>query len=204
MIAIIEYGVGNCGSIGNMLRKLGHDAVITGDPVTISRADKLILPGIGAFDTAMQKLSERNLVPLLNERILSRGVPILGICLGMQLFGCGSEEGSTTGLGWIKARSARFRFESPSRLKVPHMGWSSVSPSARAEHTLALTPDARFYFVHSYHMVCSDPSDVLATCEYGKRFTAAVQRGNIIGVQFHPEKSHKFGLRVLRTFADAV
>jgi len=199
MVAIIDYDVGNRGSIANMLRKLGCEALVTRDPDAIRRAQKLILPGIGAFDHGMEKLTEHKLIDVLNEQVLARRVPILGICLGMQLFGTGSEEGSRAGFGWIQGRSVRFRFETMA-LKVPHMGWNHVAPVRPQSAALGLTADARFYFVHSYHVVCSHPDDVLATCTYGLRFSAVVGRDNILGVQFHPEKSHRYGLQLLQKF----
>lgn len=203
MIAIVDYDVGNRGSIANMLRKLGCDSAVTRDPDAIRRARKLILPGIGAFDQGMEKLAEHNLIDLLNEQVLERRVPILGICLGMQLFGTGSDEGTRTGFGWIQARSVRFAPSAETRLKVPHMGWNSVTPAEPYSADLGITETARYYFVHSYHVVCRNQEDVLATCEYGGSFTAAILRDNVFGVQFHPEKSHKFGLEILKRFAES-
>jgi glutamine amidotransferase len=203
MIAIIDYDVGNRGSIANMLRKLGCEAVVTRDPAALRSATKLILPGIGAFDHGMQKLAEHDLIDVLNERVLTHRVPVLGICLGMQLFGQGSEEGSRPGLGWVAARSVRFRSEPASPLKIPHMGWNTVTPAQPESNRLGLGDDDRFYFVHSFHVVCEQADDVLATATYGEPFTAALGHGNIVGVQFHPEKSHRYGLRLLRWFAES-
>lgn len=206
-IVIVDYGVGNLGSILNMGRKAGGEMLISGDPEVIARADKLILPGVGAFDVGMTNLRERGLVASLNEAVKARGVPILGICLGVQLFTRRSEEGIIPGLGWIAADTIRFRFDSKEKhetLKVPHMGWDHIE-SARADRLLSdLPPEPRFYFVHSYHLVCDDAADVLTWTEYGHRFASAVQRGNIWGTQFHPEKSHKFGFALLQNFVNLV
>jgi glutamine amidotransferase len=201
MIAVIDYDVGNVGSIANMLKKAGAEAEITADLEKIGRADKIVLAGVGSFDTGMQKLRERGMVELLDRKVRDGGTPLLGICLGMQFFARGSEEGTEPGLGWLKARTVRFKLPPESRLKVPHMGWNGLdlAPSANGSHGIA--PDARFYFVHSYHLVCEDESDVLARTTYGYPFVSAVRRGNIFGVQFHPEKSHRFGLALMEHFA---
>ena len=201
MTVVIDYGMGNVGSIVNMGRKAGGSFTVSADPAVIAQADKLILPGVGSFDHGMTKLRERGLIPLLNQQVLERKVPILGICLGVQLFTRGSEEGVLPGLGWIAGETIRFkRAVEPSTLKVPHMGWNFIEP-ARADALLRdLPPAPRFYFVHSYHLVCDDAADVLTWTQYGHRFASGVQRGNIRGTQFHPEKSHKFGLALLKNF----
>ena len=201
MTTVIDYGMGNLGSIVNMGRKAGGSFTVSADPAVIAQADKLILPGVGSFDHGMTKLRERGLIPVLNQQVLERKVPILGICLGVQLFTRGSEEGALPGLGWIAGHTIRFkRAVEPSTLKVPHMGWNFIEP-AKADPLLRdLPPEPRFYFVHSYHLVCDDATDVLTWTQYGQRFASAVQRGNIWGTQFHPEKSHKFGLALLKNF----
>lgn len=203
MIAIINYGLGNLGSIKNMLTRLGFEAVITGDPQQMRAADKLILPGVGAFDSAMINLDRFGMIGVLNELVLDRKVPILGICLGMQILSRRSEEGTLPGLGWLDSETVRFRFDEGERkLKVPHMGWNEIEIK-RNNPLLAETEGTlRFYFVHSYHMRCSDPADLLATSRHGIEFAAAVNRGNVWGMQFHPEKSHKFGLKVLKNFGE--
>jgi imidazole glycerol-phosphate synthase subunit HisH len=201
MIVIVDYGMGNLGSMANMLRKVGAAAVVSSEPATVARAEKLILPGVGAFDAGMRQLTERGLVPLLQERVAA-GTPTLGVCLGMQLFAQASEEGQLPGLGWIDGRATRFRPNGDARLKVPHMGWNVVQP-VREHPLFADMPDEmRFYFVHSYHVVCGDERISLARATYGGDFVAAVARDNVVGVQFHPEKSHKFGMRLLRNFAE--
>lgn len=202
MIVIVDYNTGNCGSIHNMLRKIGHASLITSSPRDILAADRLILPGVGTFDHGMTQLTERGLIPVLEEAVLGRRTPILGICLGMQLFTRGSEEGNLEGLGWIDAQTVRFRGElaDDSALKVPHMGWNRIR--GLRPHVLldALPENPRFYFVHSYHVACCDTRDALATTHHGYGFTSAVARGNIAGVQFHPEKSHQFGMQLFRSF----
>lgn len=201
MVVVIDYGMGNVGSIVNMGRRGGSRITISADPAVIEKADKLILPGVGAFDNGMANLHDRGLVPVLNRQVLERNVPILGICLGVQLFTRGSEEGRRPGLGWIAADTRRFVFENGQpQLKVPHMGWNFIEPAKPAGLLEALPPQPRFYFVHSYHLVCDDASDVLTWTTYGRRFASALHRGNIWGTQFHPEKSHKFGLALLKSF----
>jgi glutamine amidotransferase len=205
MITIIDYGLGNLGSMANMLKKIGADAVVSSDPVAIRNASKLILPGVGSFDTGMNNLKERGLLSLLNDRVLNDRIPILGVCLGMQLLGKCSEEGLQPGLNWLDAETIRFKFEdNNANLKIPHMGWNTVNICQ--EHPLfkSLTAKNRFYFVHSYHVVCKDPSTSLTRTTYGFNFTSAVARDNIMGVQFHPEKSHKFGMQLLKNFAEFV
>ena len=204
MIVVIDYGMGNVGSVVNMLRKVGAEAEATGDPDAIGRAGKLVLPGVGAFDAAMTRLRDRALVPVLDRRVLEDGVPILGICLGMQLMTESSEEGTGPGLGWFAGGTRRFRFEGPSlqRLRVPHMGWNVVRAAKPTPLFDGMYDEPRFYFVHSYHVYCSDPADVMLTTEYGSTFVSGISRGNIYGVQFHPEKSHKFGMLLVRRFAE--
>jgi imidazole glycerol-phosphate synthase subunit HisH len=200
MVTIIDYGVGNLASIANMARKAGTDPVISGDPEVIGKADRLILPGVGAFDRGMANLEERGLIPVLNQRALERKVPILGLCLGMQLFARGSEEGRRPGLGWLGATNQKFHFNSPSSLKVPHMGWNYIEPARQAALIEHLPAEPRFYFVHSYHLQCDDPADVMCWTTYGYKFASGIHRGNLWGTQFHPEKSHAFGLALLKNF----
>lgn len=205
MIIVVDYGVGNLGSIVNMFKKVGVKAVASSDPVVIEDATKLILPGIGAFDAGMQKLNERGLIPLLNKLVLEKKVPVLGLCLGLQLMTKRSAEGQLPGLDWLDAETLRFRFErANSNVKVPHMGWNTIE--IRRPHPLFtdLDPDARFYFVHSYYVQSRDPETVLAETDYGGRFHSILGKGNIMGAQFHPEKSHKFGLRLLKNFAEGI
>jgi len=203
MIVVIDYKMGNIGSVLNMLKKVGAEARISSDPKEIETADKLILPGVGAFDTGMKHLAESNLLNLLNEKVLERKTPTLGICLGMQLLTRGSEEGVLPGLGWIDGQTVKFRFNGDrTHLKVPHMGWNTVDIKSTDSLFRNLEDEARFYFVHSYRVVCNRDEDVLAVTHHGDDFVSAVQHDNIMGTQFHPEKSHKFGMTLLKNFAE--
>lgn len=205
MIAIVDYGMGNLGSIVNMLKKVGAQSTISSDPQIITAADKLVLPGVGAFDNGMKNLAQRGLVELLNAQVLEYKKPILGLCLGMQLFTRASEEGQLKGLGWINAQTVRFRFDQANAdLKIPHMGWNTLRIGRPHPLLADLETDARFYFVHSYHVLCNDPDTVLATTTYGYDFASVVAKDNILGAQFHPEKSHKFGMKLLKNFAERV
>lgn len=202
-IAIIDYGMGNLGSIANMLKKVGVKAMITADPAAIKQADKLILPGVGAFDNGMKNLAERGLTPLLNVQVLQHKKPILGLCLGMQLFAQRSEEGQLPGLGWLEAEAIRFKFDAANaHLKVPHMGWNTITPCLSHPIFTDMEAEPRFYFVHSYHVVCTHQQNVLAQAHYGFDIAAMVVKDNIIGAQFHPEKSHKFGMKLLKNFVE--
>ncbi len=203
MIVIVDYGVGNLGSIKNMFKKIGYKAEPSSDPDVLRKAEKLILPGVGAFDAGMSKLRERGLINLLNELVLEKKVPVLGHCLGMQLMTKKSEEGTETGLGWVEAESIRFKFESDqAHLKIPHMGWNGIDVQRQHAIVAGLETGARFYFVHTYHVVCENPADVVAYTDYGYNFASIIQKENIIGAQFHPEKSHKFGMQFLKNFAE--
>jgi imidazole glycerol-phosphate synthase subunit HisH len=201
MIVIVDYGMGNLGSIVNMIKKVGSQAVISSDPEQIRQAPKIILPGVGAFDTGMRRLNELGLVDVLNEKVLVEKTPTIGVCLGMQLLAKGSEEGVLPGLGWIDADVVRFRFEG-NQLRIPHMGWNTVNIQHEECLFRGLNNESRFYFVHSYHMVCHNTEDILTTTPYGYDFVSSVERGNIYGAQFHPEKSHKFGMRLLKNFVE--
>lgn len=199
MVAIIDYGLGNLGSIQNMLKVIGEKAVITSDSAVIDQADKMILPGVGAFDAGMRLLKEKGLDSVIKEQALSKRKPLLGICLGMQLLGRSSEEGSIDGLGLIPFDTVKFRIKD-SRLKIPHMGWDIVTFEQDTPLTHGITGQQRYYFVHTYHAKCDSKENVLMTCEYGDEFAAAVCKENIYGVQFHPEKSHDFGMALLQNF----
>lgn len=205
MIVVLDNEMGNAGSVINMIKRAGGSAILSSDPEVIKKAEKLILPGVGSFDRGITNLRQSTFFDVLTEKVHKDKTPFLGICLGMQLLFESSEEGELPGLGWIKGNVKRFNFaglNDASSLKIPHMGWNLV----KATKLNKLLPDneieLRYYFVHSYHVECNDPSDILATSPYGYEFTCAVQRDNIFGAQFHPEKSHRFGLGLLRKFIE--
>jgi len=202
MITIIDYKTGNLGSIQNILKRIGEESVITSDKDEIARATKLILPGVGAFDTGMRNLMELDLIDILNEKVLIEKTPVLGICLGMQLLSEGSDEGSLPGLGWINGKTMRFNFINSMEYKNPHMGWNFVRQHKTSNLLNDMFPESRFYFVHSYFFKANDPADILTSTTYEIDFTSAIEKGNILGVQFHPEKSHKFGKKLLKNFVD--
>jgi glutamine amidotransferase len=202
MITIVDYDAGNIRSIVNMLRVLGVASRISNDPAEIAAADRLILPGVGNFDYGMGELSRRGLINALRQRVLEDCTPILGICLGAQLLTGGSEEGRSLGLGWIAGRTVRFdRARMNSSLRVPHMGWADTWALRENPLFAGIPADARFYYVHSYHIVCEAPEQAILSARYGYDFTSGVQNRNILGVQFHPEKSHRYGMQLLRNFA---
>lgn len=201
MTVVIDYGVGNLASVVNMFRKGGvNNVTVSGDEDVIRKARRLLLPGVGSFDGGMGHLMRSGLIPVLNEKVLVDKVPVLGICLGMQLLSRGSEEGLLPGLGWIAADTKKLRPEAALGLKVPHMGWDYINVK-RQNPLVDSQARNRYYFVHSYHVSCDRTSDVLATCDFGGEFTCMVNSANIFGVQFHPEKSLRFGLQLLRNFA---
>lgn len=203
MIAIVDYGVGNVGALTNMLEYLGVESELTDDADRIAQAARLLLPGVGHFDKAMRELRERALVAPLNYAVLERRVPVLGICLGSQLLARGSEEGVEPGLGWIDADVVRIPQGEHSHLKVPHMGWAEIKVEQPTSIFPADASGERYYFAHSYHVVTDRFEDTVATIEYGQSLACAVRSGNVHGAQFHPEKSHRFGMRVLKAFAEA-
>jgi glutamine amidotransferase len=202
VIVIVDYGVGNLGALINMLDFLGFECMASRDAREIERADKLVLPGVGAFDRAMRNLRNSGLVAPLEEAVRGRTTPVLGVCLGMQLLGKGSEEGIEAGLGWIDATSIRISPPLDSGLKVPHIGWSEVSPRNHSPLFEGSTANSRFYFVHSYHVLCLEPKEVAAVVVYGDELCCAVSAGNVHGVQFHPEKSHRHGMALLKSFIE--
>lgn len=201
MIVIVDYGMGNLGSILNMLKKIGTEATISSNISDIKKAKKLILPGVGAFDNGMKNLHDFGLLSILNDRVIKSKVPILGICLGMQLFTKKSEEGKRRGLGWIDAETIRFSFDQKQTgLKIPHMGWNSLKIQRKSPLFNDFFQESRFYFVHSYHVKCSNKNDILTKTHYGYDFVSSIIQDNIIGIQFHPEKSLKFGMKFLENF----
>jgi imidazole glycerol-phosphate synthase subunit HisH len=198
-LVIVDYGMGNLHSVYRTFRRIGADPLVTSEPARVARAERLVLPGVGHFGKAMQNLEARGLLEALNDAVVDRRAPVLGICLGMQLFAKRSDEGDAAGLGWIDAQVVRFKVPDPVRYKVPHMGWNSVVQRKECRLTAGLAAPL-FYFVHAYHLVCGDTGDVLFETDYAYRFVSAVARGNVVGVQFHPEKSHQSGAQLLRSF----
>jgi len=202
MITIIDYKTGNLGSIQNMLKKIRVESVVTSDPGEIAKATKIILPGVGVFDQGIGNLIKLNIIDILNKKVSGEKTPVLGICLGMQLMTSGSEEGKLPGLGWIGAETIRFRFADTVHYKSPHMGWNFIKLRKESRLLRDIYPESRFYFVHSYYVRANDPSDILTLTEYETEFTSLFEKENVFGVQFHPEKSHKFGMALLKNFAE--
>jgi imidazole glycerol-phosphate synthase subunit HisH len=201
MIAIVNYGVGNLASVKNMLKKAGYESELVSDAEAIERATKIILPGIGAFDHCMTEFNNSGLREAVTQKTLKDKTPLLGICVGLQMLMENSEEGVEPGLGWIAGKTVKFKKEKLGDLKIPHMGWTSVQIAKKTALTEGLGDQPRFYFVHSYYVQPDDKTDEMLTAHYGYDFTAAVNRDNIYGAQFHPEKSHKYGMKILENFA---
>lgn len=200
-IYLVDLGLGNVGSVINMMSRAGAQVQRVSDPLALASANKVVLPGVGSFDAMVQKLDAAGFRQPLLDHVHGGGY-LLGICLGMQLFAHGSEEGSQPGLGLVPGRVRRFRFGADqAHLKVPHMGWNRVMPCHAHPLSQGLE-DARFYFVHSYHFDCEAEEDVLFRTTYGGDFTSGVQRDRVMGVQFHPEKSHRFGLQLIKNFVE--
>lgn len=202
MVTVIDYGLGNLASIANILRKVGAEAEVTSDLTRIRQAERLVLPGVGAFDAGRRSMIDRGLDDVLREKVLGQKTPLLGICLGMQLLTRRSDEGNIPGLGLVDADVIRFAFPSEAGLKVPHMGWNDVrtTPGAALFRSQDEAELPRFYFVHSYYVVCNNADDVSGISHYGQDFVSAFQKDHIFGVQFHPEKSHKFGMKLFTDF----
>ncbi|MEQ8322469.1 MAG: imidazole glycerol phosphate synthase subunit HisH [Rhodospirillales bacterium] len=201
MIGIIDYGLGNLRSVLGAVEKLGHQAAISADPATLALADKLILPGVGAFGDGMRNLAERGLIEPLSKQVRESKIPILGICLGFQLLSQGSEEfGAHAGLGWIPGQVRKIRPDDAT-LRVPHVGWNDFDITGDCILFDDVPDPALFYFVHSYHLE-TDPDITVGTCTYGTPMCAAIQSGNVFGTQFHPEKSQRHGLKVLQNFLE--
>jgi imidazole glycerol-phosphate synthase subunit HisH len=203
MIAIINYGLGNVRAFANLYRRLNIPVTIAAQAQDLDGASKLILPGVGSFDHAMELLNQSGMRDALDDMVLRRAVPVLGVCAGMQILAGSSEEGRLSGLGWIEGRVRRFDEKTlPQPARLPHMGWNDVIPRSGAQLFAGLEHDARFYFLHSYYFDCRLDDEVLARSEYGIAFGCAVRSNNIYGVQFHPEKSHDYGVRLLKNFAE--
>ncbi|GAO45218.1 imidazole glycerol phosphate synthase subunit HisH [Flavihumibacter petaseus] len=200
MVAIVNYGVGNLTSILNMFRRIGVDACITGDKETIQNAGKILLPGIGHFDSCMERFNASGLRQVVESRAFDGSTPVLGICVGAQMMTRKSEEGSEKGLGWIAGDTVRFRHAQDSSFKVPHMGWSDIRVCEGSVLMDDLPEEPRFYFAHSFHFQLDEPAIATTRCEYGYDFVSSFRLNNIHGVQFHPEKSHRYGMRLLSNF----
>ena len=203
-VVIVNSGVANVRSVANMLRRLKTESEISDDPAVMAAADVLILPGVGAFDAAIRKFRERRLIEVLNDKVLAQATPVLGLCLGMQLMGDASEEGDEPGFGWIPGRLKRLspQGKDGQRIRVPHMGWNLIGDHAGCVLYDGMGEEVRFYFDHSYYFIPEDPAHTCGTVDYGLRFAAGIRRDNIFGVQFHPEKSHRFGLALFENFIE--
>lgn len=201
MIAVVDYGLGNVQAFLNVYKRLNVEAARATTPADLAGATRVILPGVGAFDHAMERLEQSGMRATLDTLVFEQKVPVLGVCVGMQILAGSSDEGKLGGLGWIDGHVRQF--SSPDgRLPLPHMGWNDVTPNAPAGLFSQLESDAKFYFLHSYYFDCANQENVIAVSTYGSEFTCAVRSGNIHGVQFHPEKSHHYGIRVLHNFAE--
>jgi glutamine amidotransferase len=202
MIGIINYGSGNIQAIANIYNRNNTPFEIINEPKQIKRVDNLILPGVGAYDAAMKVLNSSGLRDALDEAVLVQRKPILGICVGMQILGEGSDEGECSGLGWIKGKTVAFdKAKLASNQKIPNMGWTDVANFSQSRLFENMHQEARFYFVHSFHLELENKNDCLVTAKYGYDFAAGIEHDNILGVQFHPEKSHKYGMKLLENFA---
>lgn len=203
MITLIDYGLGNIQAFVNVYKRLNIPVRVAKVADDLSEATKIILPGVGAFDHAMERLERSGMRPTLDELVLGQKMPILGICVGMQMLGESSDEGSRPGLGWVKARVKHFKSViTEGHLPLPHMGWNIVKPSLGSRLFTNLEPEPEFYFLHSYYFECRDPQDIAACTDYGLTFPCAIQHENICGVQFHPEKSHHFGTQLLKNYSE--
>ena len=204
MIIIVNYGMGNLHSVHTQCKRVGFETIISSNPDEINNADKLILPGVGHFKKGMEKLNQLDLIDVLSEKVIQQETPILGICLGMQLFSNKSEEGDAIGLGWIDAETNRFQINDNKKYKIPHMGWNNVFTNNRSLIMKGVSKSDEFYFVHSYHLKYVDENIIIGETDYDYRFVSAIQKANIYGTQFHPEKSHDSGLKILQNFLELV
>lgn len=203
MISVINYGLGNISAFTNIFKRLNVEAQVVNNTADLDKSTKIILPGVGAFDHAMSQLNNSGLREKLDYLVLEKKIPVLGICVGMQMLANSSDEGKLKGLGWIDAKVKKFDINKLEGIPMlPHMGWNSVIPKGDNKLLQNLDNDSLFYFLHSYYFECVDESSVIATTVYGLEFDSAVNSGNIYGVQFHPEKSHQNGVNLLQNFAN--
>lgn len=203
MIAIVNYGLGNISAFSNIYKSLGVPFFLAESAQQLATADKIILPGVGSFDNAMKLLKSSGMYEVLNQRVLEAGIPVLGVCVGMQMLASASDEGVEPGLGWIDGVVKKIDGAAVAGgLILPHMGWNAVRSLSGNRLLDGLERESEFYFLHSFYFHCNQAGDAIADVEYGRRFTCAVNRGNIFGTQFHPEKSHKNGIRLLKNFAE--
>lgn len=201
-IIIIDYHMGNILSVVNKIHRIGYEAIVTNKIESLKTAEKLILPGVGHFKKAIENLKQLQLLDALNEAVILRKVPILGICLGMQLMARHSEEGDVDGLNWIDADVVKFKVSDQLKYKIPHIGWNNTIIEKESPLFKDISPEAMYYFVHSYHIKCNKKEDILTSTEYDYLFTSSIQKSNIFGTQFHPEKSHDWGEHLLKNFAE--
>jgi len=203
MIVIIDYNTGNLRSVQNMLKRIGHSSVISNKIEKINKASKLILPGVGSFDYGINQLEELGILEILTKKAIQDKTPFLGICLGAQLLTKGSEEGERNGLGWFNAKVVNFdKSKLGDSNKIPHMSWTDIEYNKNSKLFDNFNEQPRFYFVHSYHILAVEPNEIAASVSYGYEFTAVLEKDNILAVQFHPEKSHRFGMQLLKNFAE--
>jgi glutamine amidotransferase len=201
-MTIVDYGLGNVLAFANIYKRLNIGVTIARSPAELQRASKIILPGVGAYDHTMARLEQSTMRPVLSELVQVKRVPVLGVCVGMQMLGRSSEEGKLRGLGWLDGEVRGFNSAAGFDLPVPHIGWNDVEPAPGSGGLFTqLEPSAKFYFLHSFYFHCDDSADIAAVSTYGVRFTCAVRRDNVYGVQFHPEKSHEYGTQLLKNFA---
>lgn len=201
-LVIVDYGMGNLRSVQKKLIRIGVNVKISNEPTVIDKADKLILPGVGHFANGIKKLKELGIWEVLNKKVIDEQTPILGVCLGMQLMASSSEEGNVKGLGWFDANVVKFYVKDQLKYKVPHMGWNNAKLNKDSKLFQNVLNEALFYFVHSYHIKCNDYKDILTTTKYEYEFTSSIQKDNIYGTQFHPEKSHDAGEIIFKNFAN--
>lgn len=202
MIVIVDYGLGNIGAFLNMYKRMNIPARSARTPTELEEGSHILLPGVGAFDHALDLLDESGMRPVLERRVREEHVPVMGVCVGMQILADTSDEGTRAGLGWISGRVRSFASTFPAGMPLPHMGWNDVIPVGDRRLFTGLEDEARFYFLHSFYFECGNEADRAATTDYGGDFASAVHRDNVWGMQFHPEKSHHFGAAVLRNFAE--